>query len=165
MVNHFSKKSFLDLYFEKKTLFRKIIDIGEWVIIIGIGIILPTPRLNLSFFNYIIGLGLLGGGVWLHKLAHQVNPQAHFPKEKVTKLITEGVYSKIRHPAYTAYLLAYFGAFFILKSFWTLIPIFIFSYVFYDAAKKEEKFLLGKFGKEYEEYVKKVRWRFIPYIF
>lgn len=155
----------MDLYFEKGFLFRKIIDVGEWVIIVGTGIILPTPQLNLSFFNHIIGLSLLGGGIWLHRLSHQANPQAHFPKEKVTKLALKGVYSKIRHPAYAAYILSYFGVFFILKSIWTLIPILIFSYIFYDASKKEEKFLLNKFGKEYEEYMKKVRWRFIPYIF
>jgi protein-S-isoprenylcysteine O-methyltransferase Ste14 len=165
MRNHFNKKSFLDLYFERSIFFRRIIDIGEWAILILTAIIFPNPRLDLSFFNYIIGFGLLIGGIWLHEVAHRTHSQAHFPKEKITKLVTWGVYSKIRHPIYTAYIMGYFGAFFILKSFWTLLPIFIFFLIFYDAAKKEEKFLLSKFGKDYEDYMKKVPWRFIPHIF
>jgi protein-S-isoprenylcysteine O-methyltransferase Ste14 len=32
-------------------------------------------------------------------------------------------------------------------------------------AIKEEKALLEKFGKEYERYMRKVRWRFIPRAF
>lgn len=159
------KKSFMDLYFSSKPLFKKVVDVGEWVIIILIGWFFPSPWLTFPPFNYILGAILLATGFFIHKLSHNVNPQAHWPKEKITQLVTSGIYSKVRHPGYSGYIWAYFGIFFILGSLWSLIPIFIFSYLFYDSAIKEEKFLLKKFEKEYEKYMRNVPWRFIPYFF
>lgn len=158
-------KSIMDLYLRKGNVFRKIIDIGEWIVILIVAIFLPHPRINFRPFNYLVGIGFFILGFSLHYLAHKVNPHAHYPKEKVEKLITQGIYSKMRHPIYTGYLLMYLGAFFILRSLWTLFPIFVFSTFFYYSALDEEKFLLKKFGAEYFSYMQKVPWRFIPYIF
>jgi len=32
-------------------------------------------------------------------------------------------------------------------------------------AMEEEKVLLERFGKEYEEYMRRVKWRFVPKVF
>lgn len=157
--------SFMDIYLKQTKVWRKIVDIGEWLIIIATAFLLPYPRIEFPPFNYIIGIIFLTTGVWVHHLAHRIHPQAHFPKEKITKLITDGIYSKIRHPCYTGYILAYIGLFFILSSIWTLLPIFIFSLFFYYSVLTEEKFLMKKFGEKYRDYIKKTRWRFIPYLF
>jgi len=159
------EKSFMDLYLSSKSWFKLIIDIGEWIIIIGIALLFPFPKIS-SF----IGLKIFGGllvilGLYLHKSAHSVHRAAHQPKHEIKEIVTAGVYSKIRHPCYTGYIFLYLGAFFIIGSLSMLIPIILFSYIFYDSAVKEERLLREKFGKRYEDYMKKVPWRFIPKIF
>lgn len=158
-------KSFIDIYFSASPMFRKIVDIGEWFIIILIGFLFPSPKISFFPLTHIIGVILLITGIWVHKLSHQANPQAHRKKEKVEKLVTTDIYSKIRHPIYIAYIICYFGTFFLFGYLSMLLPIIVFTYIFYHAAIKEERFLLEKFGEEYEEYMKKVRWRFIPKVF
>jgi protein-S-isoprenylcysteine O-methyltransferase Ste14 len=48
---------------------------------------------------------------------------------------------------------------------WMLIPAIISSILTILTALKEEQSLLEKFGKQYEEYMKKVPWRMIPKLF
>jgi len=45
-----------------------------------------------------------------------------------------------------------------------LIPAVIFTILTYLTAIKEEELLKERFGKEYEEYARRVPWRFIPKI-
>jgi len=81
------------------------------------------------------------------------------------QLVTGGIFQHIRHPHYTSLLIVGFG---LSLFFWSLaalliaiiaIPIMIWSIV------DEEKLLIKQYGKEYEEYMKKVPWRIIPKIF
>ena len=159
------KKSFMDLYLSGPTWFKKIVDISEWVIIIGTGLAFPNLKLPQFVALKILGIFLIVLGVLLHYSAHRVHPQAHEPKEKINKIVTNGIYSIIRHPCYTSYFLFYFGIFFILGFVAMLIPILLFCYLLYQSAIKEEEFLLKKFGEEYKIYMQKVKWRFIPKIF
>jgi protein-S-isoprenylcysteine O-methyltransferase Ste14 len=48
---------------------------------------------------------------------------------------------------------------------WMFIPVIVSSILTIWTALREEEFLLEKFGKPYEEYMKKVRWRMIPKVF
>ena len=77
------------------------------------------------------------------------------------RLVTEGVYSHVRHPQYSALFLITLGFLIQWPSFSTLImwPILIFAY--YRLALREEKEVEKEFGKEYEEYRRKVP-AFIP---
>lgn len=159
------KKSFMDLYLSGNSLFRRTVDIGEWFLIILIGLLFPHPKILFSPFTNIFGVFLLVIGIWIHKLSHRVHPKAHQKKEEIETLVTTGIYSKIRHPGYTAYIICYLGILFLFGFLSMLIPIFIFSYVFYNAAVKEEKYLMKKFGKEYKKYMERVPRKFIPKIF
>jgi len=159
------KKSFMDLYLSGIPIFKKLIDIGEWFLIILVGFLFPHPRILLFPFTNITGIILIIIGIWIHKLSHKAHPKAHRPKEEIEKLVTTGIYSKIRHPGYTGYIICYFGVFLLFGFLSMLFPILIFSYIFYDSAKKEESFLMNKFGQGYDDYMKKVPWRFIPKIF
>lgn len=159
------EKSCMDLYLSANALFKRMIDLGEWFIILLIGFLFPYPKIPFSPFTNIIGLMLLILGIWIHSSSHKIHRQAHQPKEQIEALVTTGIYSKIRHPGYTAYMICYLGILFLFGFLSMLIPIIIFSYLFYDSAVKEEKFLREKFGKQYEDYMKKVPWRFIPYLF
>ena len=80
------------------------------------------------------------------------------------QLITNGIFQYIRHPHYTSLLVIGFGLSLFFYSMAALliaiiaVPIMIWSIV------DEEKFLIKQYGKEYEEYMKKVPWRLIPKI-
>lgn len=80
---------------------------------------------------------------------------------KGQKLVTEGVYSYVRHPQYSGLFLVTIGLLIQWPSFTSLImwPILMFAY--YRLAMREEKDVEKIFGKQYEEYRKKVP-AFIP---
>lgn len=159
------KKSFMDLYLSGGFLFKKVVDAGEWLIIFLIGFLFPYPKISFFPFTNIFGILLLIMGFWMHKLSHKVHLKAHLEKEKIETLVTTGIYSKIRHPGYIGYIICYFGVLFLFGFLSMLIPILIFSYIFYNSAIREEQFFLKKFNKEYKEYMQKVPWRFIPKVF
>lgn len=78
------------------------------------------------------------------------------------KLMTDGIYSRIRHPQYTGLFLIVFGegivhwpTIFSVAAF----PIIIFAYTI--LARKEEQKMLKQFGDEYREYRDRVP-MFIP---
>ncbi len=71
-------------------------------------------------------------------------------------VIRKGVFSRVRHPMYLGALLLYLGLLVLTFSLiavgiWVLIIVF-----YYFNSKHEEKILLDKFGKDYEDYKKEV---------
>jgi protein-S-isoprenylcysteine O-methyltransferase Ste14 len=82
-------------------------------------------------------------------------------QSKGERLVTEGVYSHVRHPQYDGLFLITIGFLVQWPSLTTLImwPILIFAY--YRLSMKEERDVENKFGGEFLEYKKKVP-AFIP---
>lgn len=80
------------------------------------------------------------------------------------QLITNGIYSKIRHPAYTGSILIYFGlVWFFSNIFIALIfTDFLFNYYF-DRADREENMMFTTYKQNYLEYAKRTK-MFIPFI-
>jgi len=104
-------------------------------------------------------------GFIIHGISHKTHKEAHSKAENIEKIVTEGIYSKIRHPGYLGLILVYLG---VALWFGNILPVIlsiIFSVLLILTALKEEEYLLRKFGKEYEEYMKQVPWRFIPKVF
>ena len=157
--------NYMNVWLSASRPIRIILDMLEWAVVIGTGLLFPHPKLSFPLISGMFGIVLVVAGFFIRRAAGSINKQFLQPKEKIEKLAATGIYSKIRHPCYTGFVLYYFGCFFIFGSLYMLIPIFIFSYIFYDSAIKEEKFLINRFGKDYEEYMKKVPHRFIPKIF
>lgn len=75
---------------------------------------------------------------------------------KGEKLVTEGVYAYVRHPQYSGLFLITIGFLMQWPSLTTLImwPILMFTY--YRLSMKEEKDVEAVFGKQYQEYRKRV---------
>ena len=65
---------------------------------ITIGILFPDPKFPFRSFIRIFGFILIISGLWLHGLSYKVHKQAHQKTEKIEKLVTTGIYNKIRHP-------------------------------------------------------------------
>jgi len=160
--------SLLDRY----CLAKSIVGIAiEFPILIGggiAGIVLSWPRFPFFPLANILGGILLVVGYVIHLSAHKemrkYGVQAHQHSTQVGTLITSGPYSKVRHPGYSGLVLIYFGFALGFGAVWMLIPAVIFTILTCVTAIKEEKFLKERFGKEYEEYMKRVPWRFIPKI-
>jgi protein-S-isoprenylcysteine O-methyltransferase Ste14 len=71
-------------------------------------------------------------------------------------IVTAGVYSIIRHPQYLGALLAHAGISFLLSAWYSLLLTPLTVVLIYLISKKEEEELIREFGKEYEDYKKKV---------
>lgn len=81
------------------------------------------------------------------------------------KLVTTGPYSLVRHPMYMAIIPLFCGFPLSVGSFWGVIPMAICLGFTAIRTYDEERFLVETFGKEYEDYRKKVPYRMIPFVF
>lgn len=79
------------------------------------------------------------------------------------KLIDYGLYSVVRHPMYLSNIIMYTSMPIVLGSYWALIPMCLFALVFYFRVQNEEE-VLSKGLDGYSDYMKKVKYRIIPFI-
>ncbi len=130
-----------------------------------LGIKIPLTHSGGHLFGYLLtylGLGngwlivmiistiLIGIGLWL-----VIDGWSRIYYSK-GKLITKGIYSKIRHPQYSGILLISFG---FLIQWPTLITLLLFPFLvimYYKLAKREEKDIEKKYKKRYLNYKKRV---------
>jgi protein-S-isoprenylcysteine O-methyltransferase Ste14 len=106
-----------------------------------------TPIVLLSFYFESKSCSVLG------------KPQSH-PQE-IRKLVTSGIYSKMRHPVYLGRMLMNLGFLIIFPIVPMLIVAIVFVIVWYLMALHEEMLLMKKFGRNYKKYREKVP-MFIP---
>ncbi len=117
--------------------------------------------------NIIVGtleiLGIILGlwALWTMRIStFQITPDV----APGSVLVTNGPYSFIRHPMYTAVLLIAFG---LLLNEFNILRLVATIILVIDLIIKtiyEEQLLLKHFKKEYEDYQKKTK-RFIPFIY
>ena len=79
------------------------------------------------------------------------------------KVVDTGLYGIVRHPMYTATIILFLSMPLILGSFISLLIFLPYPFLIAYRAINEEKVLLKEL-EGYEEYTKKVKYRFIPYI-
>jgi protein-S-isoprenylcysteine O-methyltransferase Ste14 len=81
------------------------------------------------------------------------------------ELITSGVYSIVRHPIYSSFFFEGIG--FILASPYLLAVGIVAMYIPVSRlmVDKEEDKLIDFYGEEYKEYMKKCKYKIIPFIF
>lgn len=94
------------------------------------------------------------GKEWVYSAVYKSSPKE--------KLVTKGMYAYIRHPLYTGIVVSYVGAELVAGSWLWVSALFIFIPFFYQA-RREEKFLMEKFGNQYKKYKEKTK-MFLPYI-
>ncbi|HCI76960.1 MULTISPECIES: methyltransferase family protein [Psychrobacter] len=128
----------------------------------GVSKMLPTLTFSLNGSTTLAGcLGVIGlslgiMGVTQFRIAQTTpNPQA---LEKVSSLVTSGVYQYSRNPMYVGLVLILLGWAFYLSHFlaFVLLPIFI-LYMTRFQIQPEEQMMARKFGKTYQDYLNKVR--------
>lgn len=116
---------------------------------------------NLKFIAILIGVVfvLMGCLLWikaviLQKIGDEI---------KKGKLVTTGIYSIVRNPIYSAFLLIFTGVLMIAHNIYLLLlPLIYYFALTFLMKQTEEKWLLEKFGDRYVEYCKRVN-RIIPW--
>ncbi|MHA1913449.1 MAG: methyltransferase family protein [Promethearchaeota archaeon] len=121
-------------------------------------LLLKIPYVNLKFqiLHVVISIPFILLAFWygivgVKKLTLKV-AETHRPE----KLVTTGIYSKVRHPQYLGAILAHIGISILLSSYYSLISSPLIVSIIYIISWKEEKELLVEFGKDYENYKKMV---------
>ena len=113
----------------------------------------------------VLGIIVFAAAIWCLWKSHKDLGDNFAPELKVKNehnLVTYGIYKYIRHPMYTSHLLWAIAQFLILRN-WIAGPSFILTSIplLVYRIPREEKMMMEKFGKEYEEYRKKTG-RLVP---
>jgi protein-S-isoprenylcysteine O-methyltransferase Ste14 len=128
----------------------------------------------LSFAEYPLRAGPLGAGVvclvvglWLFYRSHAdlgTNWSITLEVREQHRLITHGVYGRVRHPMYIALLLYSVGQALVLPN-WVAGPSYLiaFSILLVFRVREEEKMMLEQFGDEYAAYMARTQ-RLVPRI-
>jgi len=122
-------------------------------------IVVIIPRINLGICDeivQIVGLTLvIGGNITLYLAYHELGIYWSYPIDgikKRKKLVTSGIYNKIRHPVYLSFNLFCIGFIMILLD-WLLLILYIIGAIgLYFQAIDEEKILVEYFKEEYVKY-------------
>jgi protein-S-isoprenylcysteine O-methyltransferase Ste14 len=83
--------------------------------------------------------------------------------EETTSLITSGLYRHIRHPLYLSLILGGFGVMMKDPKWLPVILSLVNLVALYFTARVEEKEMLIRFGRDYENYMKDTK-MFVPLI-
>ncbi len=131
------------------------------------GLLLPLIYIFtniLSFANYdaplwitILGMFITTVGLYFFWRAHAdlgQNWSSSLDIHNQHKLITKGVYQRVRHPMYSASWLMYLGqALFLANWVAGLGGLIGFGLLYFLRVPKEEQMMLKQFGDEYQHYV------------
>ncbi len=118
------------------------------LIVVGIAVLLVSLRLFRTTHKAL-------GKMWSHSLDLR---QDH-------KLVTTGIYEKVRHPMYTAFWAWAVGAAFLLPN-WVagFSGIVGFGTLFFLRVGQEEEMMRKQFGSEYDQYMKRTK-RILPGVY
>ena len=120
-------------------------------------IMLVVPIMGLLVFqipivHFVIGLILVIPGAWLGiKGVTEIGLNAsetHRPE----RIVTTGLYERMRHPQYTGAMFSHIGITFLFSSFYSLLATPLVIIINYILCWKEEKELVREFGEDYFKY-------------
>ena len=100
------------------------------------------------------GLGLAAISVVLFAVARIQLGSSFQASAEANKLVTTGIYSKLRNPIYIFGLTFLLGMILLTKIFWLLLTLLVLIPMQLKRVRNEEKVLAEKFGEEYLEYRK-----------
>lgn len=134
------------------------------IVLIVLSVILDKSLFNNKSYHWLIQFGL-GGFLMLLGLALPAisgrqlklsgrSNKKNLPRGTTDKLVTSGLYTKLRHPAFQGFWFLLFGIGLLLNSYsfvFILAPLAS-AYIFYFALVQEEQEAFDRFGCDYEFY-------------
>lgn len=103
----------------------------------------------------ILGIALIAAGIALWVYAVPISKIDDGIKEN--RLVTSGAYALVRNPIYSAAMFACTGVIFMVGNAWFFIlPLVFWLFMTLLMKATEEKWLRNLYGKEYEDYCKRV---------
>lgn len=128
----------------------------QFLILIGLWVS-PQPHFTIPLFlTWIISVPLILIGSWIAIEGVRTLSLKAAETHYAEKLVTTGIYSKVRHPMHFGWILAHMGMCFIFSALYALLFTPFLLILLYMISKKEEQELVKEFGKEYKNYQKKV---------
>jgi len=119
-------------------------------------IFVPVVSSWIPLLHLAICTAFLVLGAWLGIKSVKETTLKVAETHRTEKIVTRGVYSIVRHPQYLGGLLAHVGISFLLSAWYSLLSAPLMAVLIYLISRKEEEELIREFGKEYEDYKKKV---------
>jgi protein-S-isoprenylcysteine O-methyltransferase Ste14 len=116
-----------------------------WAVLLGLGEAGAMVEMFIGLSIVMVGIILISRGWYLVYRAQQEG-----------RLVTEGIYSYMRHPQYSGIFLALFGQLIHWPTLPTLVLFPFIVWLYYGLSKKEERAMLEKFGRKYEAYRQQV---------
>ncbi|MFW9826674.1 MAG: methyltransferase family protein [Candidatus Thorarchaeota archaeon] len=133
-----------------------LLSICPFFVLFGILNIIYYPLFQIPISYYllvVIGSILITIGILVFVYSERILSSAH----NSSILVTTKTYAYLRHPMYASWGLLILPGIFCIVNSWILFFILFFYYLsFRIFLKKEERFLIKKYGKIYEHYKKKV---------
>ena len=84
-------------------------------------------------------------------------------RQRNAQLITWGPFARLRHPAYASLLGMLVSTALLAWSPWYfLVGVALYAVGTEARIAREEEELAGRFGEEFSEWVRRVRWRYLP---
>jgi protein-S-isoprenylcysteine O-methyltransferase Ste14 len=130
--------------------------------------LLLAVEFGTSYFLLALGLALLAASTWLGfrvwrrlSLLTLLGLPELAPTKHPERLITEGVYTTIRHPRYVQLYLGLLGSAFIANYLALYLVTALWLPGLYVIVRLEEKELRDRFGPAYDDYCRRVP-RFVP---
>jgi protein-S-isoprenylcysteine O-methyltransferase Ste14 len=148
-----------------KPLIRGLIEQGVLILSGILGVIFKWHTLPFFPFVCVTGIIFIITSLLFHMYCERTHKQAHDTASEINKVITSGIYGKIRHPLYLSMIVMNIGIALVFGRWISLIIAVIISVFTVLTVFKEEKYLLIKFPDQYNQYMKNVRWRMIPGLF
>ncbi len=127
----------------------------------GLSISIPIVNFSIPILHLAIALPLILAGAWIairgvETIGKATGTEVVDTHCKPGKIVTSGPYSTVRHPQYLGADLAHIGGSFLFSASYALLFTPVYVLCNYLISWKEEKELTREFGKEYENYQKKV---------
>lgn len=122
----------------------------------NLSILLPVVNFSIPLLHLIICIPFLILGARLAIIAVRETTLKAAETHRTEKIVTNKVYSIVRHPQYLGGLLAHIGISFLLSAWYSSLATPLMIVLIYLISWKEEKELIREFGKEYEDYREKV---------
>lgn len=119
-------------------------------------LLIPIIDFLIYLFSIIISIFFITLGVYFGIKGVKKTSLKVAETHRTEKIVTTGVYSIVRHPQYFGGLLSHVGISFLLSAEYSLLVTPLMIVVVFLFSKKEENELIREFGKEYEDYKKKV---------